>query len=229
MATKAQWVINMKIHSHTLSAVLVSVLALTPAAKCADRAPGQAPAAGQAAPQAAPAEMKLILLKPSIRFEDVRSTFAVQPSDEAQYEDLLINAAKRAVGSRATVLDMDKLEPPVVEACRQLDPLASRLARGDVNEEAAGDIARLAALDEGYAVLVQFFRLKTGPGRSWDPNTGAITSSMASTLMQAALVSGKTGKVIWKGERLVRNKALKPTNADFNKELVLLYRDFDIK
>jgi hypothetical protein len=52
---------------------------------------------------------------------------------------------------------------------------------------------------------------------------------MASTLMQAAVVSCKTGKVIWKGEQLIRNKALRPANAGFHKALALLYQDFDIK
>jgi hypothetical protein len=176
----------------------------------------------------APLGLKIILLPPTIRFEDVRGYTPAIGAD-LDYEQLLIDTARRAVGSRATLLDMNKLQPPIEEACRKLAPLASRLARGDVNDEAADDLARLAAFDECYVVLVQFFRLRTGPGRSWNSATGAITSSTASTLIQAALVSGKTGKVIWKGERLVRNKALKPTDGDFRKALTLLYQDFDIK
>jgi hypothetical protein len=124
---------------------------------------------------------------------------------------------------------VDNLDAPALEACGKLDPLASRLARGNVNEEAIEDLTQLAALDEQYAVLVQFFRLETGPGRSWNSFTGAITSSTASTLIQAALISAKTGKVLWKGERLIRNKAFRSTDADLDKALTLLYRDFDVK
>jgi pyruvate/2-oxoglutarate dehydrogenase complex dihydrolipoamide acyltransferase (E2) component len=204
-----------------------------PEAKPAPQEPAPAPAVKPAAPEAAsePAGLKVILLKPSMRFEDLRTEaiLPAQAAEEAEYEHHLLNAARKAVGSKGTVLEMDKLEPPAAEACKQLHALASRLARGNVNEEAMEGLGRLAALDERYAVLVQFFRLKTGPGRSWNPNTGAITSSMASTLMQAALVSCKTGKVIWKGEQLIRNKALKPTNANFHKALAPLYQDFDIK
>ena len=190
------------------------------------------------------ARLKIILLKPSIRFEDVRggvrSDWGIAtptsnrqkkrpPVPEEGYEHLLLNAARSGVGSKATPLDPGTLDPSVVEACTKLEPLVSRLARGNVNEDAISALASLAVLDERYAILVQFFRLETGPGRSWDPNTGAITSSTDSTLIQAALVSGKTGKVIWKSERLIRNKALKPTDSSLSKTLTELYRDFDIK
>lgn len=201
--------------------------------KPAPQKPAPAPAVKPAAPEVAsvPAGLRLILLKPSMGFEDLRTNanLPAQAAQDAEYEYHLLTAARMAVGSKATVLEIDKLEPPAAEACKQLHALASRLARGNVNEEAMEVLGRLGALDERHAVLVQFFRLKTGPGRSWNPNTGAITSSMASTLMQAAVVSCKTGKVIWKGEQLIRNKALMTTNAGFHKALALLYQDFDIK
>jgi hypothetical protein len=192
--------------------------------------PAMTPAWGQDSVSApGSAGLKVILVKPAVRFEDVRSTFAIPVSDESEIDRLLVDEATRAVGSKATVLDVDKLESQANEECARLYDLASRLARGDVNEEATNGLARLAALDDQYAVLVQFVRVKTGPGKSWNAWSGAITSSSASTLMQAAVVSGKTGKVIWKGERLIRNKALKPTSVEFSKELGLMYRDFDIK
>jgi hypothetical protein len=193
--------------------------AMTPEARPAD----QEYAAGPAGP-------KIILLRPSVRLEDVRaSTPGLLKAAEKDYADLLLDAAKKWAGSRTALLDAGKLEGPVVEACDQLGPLASRLARGDVNEDAMKALARLTALDERYAVLVQFLRIRTGPGASWNSWTGAITSSAASTLVQAALVSGNTGKVIWKGERLIRNKALKPADTGLDKALTLLYQDFDIK
>ena len=211
----------------------------------ADPSPAPVPAARPVLPEGAKtsAQLKVILLTPSIRFEDVHSgtrnwlgTKTPATSEqkggfwsEEEYERILLNAARGGAGSKVTLLDTESLEPSVVEAFKKLDPLVSRLARGNVNPEAIEDLAGLAALDPNYAVLVQFFRLEMGPGRSWDPNTGAITSSADSTLIQAALVSGKTGRVIWKGERLVRNKALKPTDAALSKTLTEMYRDFDIK
>ena len=195
---------------------------LTRAARSADQ--GSAPS---------PAGLKIILLKPFIHFENWNCRKGCVPdkspkvrATEEAYGRLLSEAARKGVGSKATLLDVETLEASVVQACGKLDPLASRLARGDVNEEAIGDLARLSAFDEQYAVLVQFLRLKTGS----HPEVGLIGNPerVASTLVQAALLFGKTGKVIWKGERLVR-KNLKPTDADFGKALTLLYRSFDIK
>ena len=211
----------------------------------ADRVARQAAVAGPNLPEAAtsPAQLKIILLRPTIRFEDVpagvRSDWGMKapslnrsknaPGSDEGYEHLLLTAAKSGVGSRAPILSPDALDASALDVCSKLEPLSSRLARGNVNDEALKSLTNLALLDENYAVLVQFLRLETGPGRTWDPNTGAITSSADSTLVQAALVSGKTGKVIWKGERLIRNKALKPTDAGLSKALTDLYRNFEVK
>lgn len=212
--------IDMNIGTHALPAVLVFTLGLMPVASSADQ--HDAPA---------PARLKIILLKPSVRFDDARgfSPAIGTTQEETEYEQLLLDAAGMAAVSKAILLDLNKLEVPVVEVCRKLEPLESRLARGNINDEAVRALEGLAALDEQYAVLVQFLRLTTGPGRSWNSFTGAITSSTASTLIQAALVSGKTGTVMWKGERLIRNEVLSPTDAELGKALRLLYRDFNVK
>lgn len=206
----------------------------SPPMKSAVQEPAPAPEPAQApTPEAKPVGPpgpKIILLKPTMQFEDVRSS-ALTPAQAGmgwEYEAQLLNAAKEAVGTKLPVVELEKLDPAGTEACQRLQALASRLARGNINEEAREALSRLAALDEDQLVLVQFFRLKKGPGRSWDPNTGAITSSVESTLMQAALVSCKTGRVIWKGEQFFR-KAVMPTSPKFQKSLALLYQDFDTK
>ncbi len=187
--------------------------------------------------------LKIILLKPSVRFEDihkgVKSEWGLRESEaikstkplgaEENYENLLLSAARSEVAPKALLLEREKLDSSTTEACAKLEALTSRLARGNVNEAATSALTELAALDEHYAILAQFVRLETGPGRSWNPNTGSITSSTDSTLLQVALISGKTGKVIWKGERLIRNKALRPTDSGFSKAITELYRDFDTK
>jgi hypothetical protein len=191
-------------------------------------APQSAPA--PAAKPVGPPRPKIILVKPAMQFEDVRSDglTPTQATMDLEYEIKLLDAAKEAIGTKLPVVESEKLDLAAAEACRRLQALASRVARGYINEEAKEALSRLAALDEQQLVLVQFFRLKVGPGSSWNPNTGAITSSVQSTLMQAALVSCKTGTVVWKGEQFLR-KALAPTNPKFEKTLALLYQDFDIK
>jgi hypothetical protein len=236
----------MKENFHALLAVSVfTMAAFILVAKPVGQAHGSTPPNRQASSEAAtaPGQLNIILLKPEIRFENIRggmsqdwgmTTPTANKKEPAYavkevYEHLLLSAARLGVGSKANALDSDTLGPSVAEACTKLEPLASRLARGNVNEEAVKDLASLATLDKHYAVLVQFFRLETGPRRAWNPNTGAIASSTDSTLIQAALVSGESGRIIWKSERLIRNKALKPTDTTLSRALADMYKDFDIK
>jgi hypothetical protein len=173
---------------------------------------------------------KILILKPVMHFEDVQSDLMVpqNASMESEYSVQLANASIKGIGTRFPLVDMGNLESSRTETVEKLRELASRMARGNINEEAKEQLARLSEMDEGYMILVQYFRLKTGPGGSWNPNTGAITSSVASTLLQAALVSCKSGEVLWKSEQFVR-KALKPTSNEFHKLLDLLYKDYNHK
>jgi hypothetical protein len=225
-----------------LWALVLDLPALTQSGQPANREPS--PVAGSTASATMADGLMLIFLRPAIHFEQLSNSLTSdwgtaieanrrgtqQHSEWAdEYESVLLEAAKRGVSPKLNPVDLDTRDSAVADVCEKLRQLTSRLARGNVNDEALKDLADLAALNEHYAVLVQFLRLETGPGRSWNPNTGAITSSTDSTLIQAALLSGKTGKVIWKGERLIRNKALRPTDSAFNKALTELYRDFNIK
>jgi hypothetical protein len=231
--------------TNTVAAILVLALAgATPRAEPAQQEPTAAPPLAAREATTAPTKLIIVLLKPAIRFEEIpagaRSDFGIKVptvsrgkkevlGNEEDYQRLLIDAARNAAGWKATLLDAGTLGASIAETCEGLEALGSRLARGNVNEDAMGKLARLAASDEHYAILAQFLRVERGPGRSWDPNTGAIGSSTDSTLVQAALVSAKTGKVIWKGERLIRNKALRPTDAALNKAIRDVYQDFDVQ
>jgi len=235
----------MRKSTNTVAAILVLALAgATPRAEPAQQEPTAAPALAAREVITAPTKLMVVLLKPAIRFDEIpagaRSDFGIKVptvsrgkkevlGNEEDYQRLLIDAARNAAGWKATLLDAGTLGASIAETCEGLEALGSRLARGNVNEDAIGKLARLAASDEHYAILAQFLRVERGPGRSWDPNTGAIGSSTDSTLVQAALVSAKSGKVIWKGERLIRNKALRPTDAALNKAIRDVYQDFDVQ
>jgi hypothetical protein len=208
--------------------VLLLFSALAPSARTADQPPAYL--------------RPVILLRPAIRFEDLQGgawvNFGIPefpvgrsrpvPNDPDQYERLLVAGAKSAVSAKGAARDAASFDSSLAETCKTLESLASRLARGSVNEDALQALSRFAAADERYAVLAQFLRVQVGPGRAWDPNTGAIASSSASTLFQSALLDAKTGKVLWKAEQLVRHKALRPSDAAFGKALKDLYNGFDI-
>ena len=184
----------------------------------------------------------VVLLRPAIRFEDLQGgawvNFGIPefpvgrskpvPNDPDQYEHILVAAARSALGSKGASRDAASFDSSLAETYKTLASLGSRLARGSVNEDALQALSQFAAADERYAVLAQFLRVQVGPGRAWNPNTGAIASSSASTLFQSALLDAKTGKVLWKSEQLVRHKALRPSDAAFGKALKDLYNGFDI-
>lgn len=177
-------------------------------------------------------EVRVIVIDPLVQFEDVRSDRIV-PSSASQDEIFRSRLLAAATGEvEARKLGMVKPESfsdlHVADDCARLRSMSSRLARGSVTEEAREILKRLADVNDGYAVLVQFMRVKVGPGGSWNPYSGAITSSISSTLLQAALVASKTGQVIWKNEVFVR-KTFRPDSPKFTKNLGLLYQTFAAK
>jgi hypothetical protein len=177
-------------------------------------------------------EVRVIVLDPWVQFEDVRSD-SIIPSSATQDEIFRSRLLAAATGEvEARKLSMVKPESfsdlHVADDCARLRSVSSRLARGIVNEEAREILKRLADVNDGYAILVQFMRVKVGPGGSWNPYSGAITSSISSTLLQAALVASKTGQVIWKNEVFVR-KTFRPDSPEFTKKLGLLYQTLAAK
>jgi hypothetical protein len=190
-----------------------------------------APATTDATTQAPP-DYQVIILDPLARFENIKDE-SVPPAYAGandSFESRLLDTARNEVESRKlNVVKPETLsELAAADLCKQLQSMSSRLARGNVNDEAREILNRLAAINDHHVVLAQFMKVKLGPGRSWNPNTGAITSAMNSTLIQAAVVSCKTGQVLWKNELLIR-KVMKPDSPEFVKALGLLYQTFDLR
>jgi len=146
-------------------------------------------------------------------------------SDPAgSFDEVLVSAAKAHLNEQGyTLLSLDDVQDPSVsDLLRQLEPLTNRLAHGAINDQAREVLNHLSTLPENYLVFVQFMEVKEGPGGSWNPNTGAITSAMFSTLVRAALISTRTGTVIWKDENLER-KLFHTNDPKFGKFLDQIY------
>jgi hypothetical protein len=213
---------------------LVFVLGFLPVCNVTAQEPATqntAPGTPEAAKPASPG-YEVIILEPVVRFENIKDESV--PPDYAGangvFVNRLVDTAKNEVESRKLGVAKPEAftEPSTAEQCKQLEPLSSRLARGIVNDEAKEILSRLAAINDRDVLLVQSMRVKLGPGRSWDQFTGAITSAMNSTVLHAALVSCKTGQVLWKNEVLVR-KVMKPDSPAFIKTLGLLYQTLELK
>jgi hypothetical protein len=169
---------------------------------------------------ASSAALKVILLKPSIVFQQIGGYAPKVPGGSANsvvlvgdqlvpiasYRDAVPDASRKALGSRVALVDLRRVEPSVVEECNKLERLSSELAAGKVTDEATERFARLGAIDERYAVLAQFLVVTQGPPSIDDQSASEVFLPGASGLLRAALLSAKTGKLIWKGQQLLRNK-----------------------
>jgi hypothetical protein len=167
----------------------------------------------------------VIILPPQVVFEQLSYNPRYQNFGGVSFESALTNAANANLGAQKYILVAPESlrDPNAIDQLKQLQPLVSRLARGAINDEAQHILSQLGTLPDDYLILVQFIRVKEGPGGSWNPNTGAITSQMSSTLVQAALISTRTGKVTWKNEAFDR-KVYRADDPRFAKFVDLLYK-----
>jgi hypothetical protein len=176
-----------------------------------------------------PPETRILVISPLLRFESVQTEAVLPPSEYygQAFEQQLIAWAKKEATARA----FEVAEPaspdvvPAASACEQLTAQSNKLARGIVADEAKPSLDSIASVNANYAVLVQYLRVKIGPGGSWNSYTGEITSTMSNMLIDAALVSSRDGRVLWKNEVLLRNLAM-PNSKEFMQSLSLIYKTF---
>lgn len=204
-----------------------------------------APAAASATPTSAPqqASNEVILLPPVVAAEaltrggqvgGVAGSFLGTASygtksraklpPPGSFEAVLTDSAKARLSARGyTLLTADAVQDAAAaDWLAQLESMTGRLAHGAINEEARAILSHFAALPEARFIFVQFMEVQQGPGSSWNPNTGGITSAMDSTLVRAALISTRTGEVVWKSEVFER-KMFRPVDAKFAKVLDQLF------
>jgi hypothetical protein len=201
----------------------------------------------QDAPNPQRAITKVIILPPEVVFEGFAGTpfvpsvpvptntfamslnGAVVPVLTNTFGPALTNAANVNLNTRKyTVVTPESLQDPkAIEWLKQLQPLTSRLARGAINDEAQQILSHLGALPEDYLILVQFMRAKEITPVWQSPPV--MTSPMSSTLLQAALISTRTGRVVWKNEVLKWELYPAADSPKFAKSIHLLYSTLGAK
>ncbi len=152
---------------------------------------------------------KVLILPPQIVLEQLSGSARASEQSSGPFESALTNAAISELKSRQYLaIEPEALDnSEAVDSLKKLRPFTRRLAHGVFNDETQRAVGHLATLSQDYLILAQFMQVKHGPGATWNPMSGAITSGMSSTLLQAALISTHTGQVIWKNEVFER-KAL---------------------
>jgi hypothetical protein len=156
------------------------------------------------------ADGTLVVLQPRLVYE---SAGEENPLSGALYgcEDLaadLVQSAVAGLEGRSGRVVADKSyqtgTPDLARLAGELSAGSDQLLRA---APPAGLLAELRAFGGGEtntAVLVQCLKTKIGPRGSWDPNTGAITSTMHSGHLRAAILDCQTGRALWRNEFYLR-------------------------
>jgi hypothetical protein len=182
---------------------------------------------------AIPKNARILILKPLLKFEQLKDEAAVDSSTYSGpvIESKLNDAAKDAATKRNTaIVEAAALgSPELVDLCAKLQPLSSRLASGQLNDEAKNMLLRLSEADKELLIISNFLQVKVGPGGYWDPNTGSIGSSMSTSQFRISLINCSTGQVMWKDELLVRDLPQVNDSKKFAEYVQLLYTNFPEK
>jgi hypothetical protein len=178
--------------------------------------------------ETAPASRRVLVLTPVVAFETLPGGMGRRRAlDEEAYQTRLMSRAS-AAAKDAGLAVLEESGDPAPLSEDDLRPVrleVSRLARGVVVDAARGPLARISAGCADCLVMVLYLKGKVGPGGSWNPNTGAITSHMDSLLVEAALLDPGAARAVWKNEVYLRDLP-PPSHDKLLKVLTTLFANF---
>jgi hypothetical protein len=155
-----------------------------------------------------PADAVLLLLDPLVRFERVvdEAELHVTPAEEQGFKAALSAAARRAFETVAIRPQPEDAGEQWAKSIAGAEALSSRLARGQVTDDARPWLTDLEKTRQHTFILAQYFKVKEGQRGSWDPYSGAIRSSTTGAELHAALISCASGDVLWRNAIVIRNR-----------------------
>lgn len=176
-----------------------------------------------------PADSRIFILQPLLKFERLQDEVILDPSNfggTSIVSSLNTTARNAVLRSKYQVAETEVMNAPeIVDLYSRLQSLSSRLAAGQLNDEADTTLQRLSALDQNLVILSHFLYAKVGRGGYWNPMSGAIGSSMSTSRLQVSLIRCSTGQVLWKNEVFLRQLP-QVDNPKFAESLQLLYANF---
>ena len=189
--------------------------------------------ASGAAPGLLPSSTRIRVLAPEVAYEHAltEAPLAASAFGGAGLEAALVAKALSSLPSKGLVraayyADDAELTVEQKALAERVGMLASRLLRAHPDPQALALLEGLAETDAPVAVLAHYVRVKVGPRGTWDPNTGAITSSASSSMFRAALFDCQTGRRLWDNLVLLR-RLPDPDSRDFDKVIQLLYSNLN--
>lgn len=147
-------------------------------------------------------EVSKVVLLPLVDCRDVQSDNPCsldQGLNESLQASLLTELRKDLTGKHIEVSDLS--EYPTLAHKREHDAKELfRITKLDSSQMSGIDQERLsniAMLSAASHILSVRCRLYVGPGGSWDPNSGAITSSSSRMVLEASMFSVRERKGVW--------------------------------
>ena len=151
----------------------------------------------------------VIVLPPYIRFENLRDESLM--SDSPYGGDLIalsmVKAGMAIVKSRGFARQAyDGLQGDSLwDKCRQLQLMTPRLFSGQPGSKGLQMLRDFGPRYSHPMVLAQSMTAKVGSSGTWNPMSGAITSSNSSAQFRAILLDCNSGKVLWQNQALLRD------------------------
>ena len=173
----------------------------------------------------------VLILRPVLKFERIHNE-AVLPASDYQgdaIETRILTVAKNVVESRNMILvDIQNVNEEDVEAYSQIRAKSPKLSRGLINDYTNILLKSISTNNEHSTLLVNYVNVKVGSGGTWNPNSGAITSSNSKSTLHAALIQCVTGKALWMDKVLLRELPILSSQR-FSEALKLLFLNFPKK
>ena len=175
-----------------------------------------------------PPSIKVWVLTPKVVFENTQTEEPLDaitnggPAMIAALTDKSVSILKAKINPSVASVSTGNLSAEQKASAEQASASANQLVRKRQNSQAMNTIRSLASTNESVAVLVQYVRVKIGPSKTWNQNTGAITADASSSHFRAVMLDCRTGRCLW-GNSVLLREAPDPNNKQFDKVLSLLY------
>jgi hypothetical protein len=169
----------------------------------------------------------IMLLPPKLTYERIQNE---QPLDGAEFQASavvasLLAAARQSLQQKglAVIGEVSAGNAEVRHPLEGLSARADALFHSPIDPSLVEQLRQVQPAGEDRAVLVQYVRVKVGPGGFWDPNTGVIHSKMSSANLRAAILRCRDGQLLWRNEVFLR-EVPRVNSSKFRKAVQLLYQ-----
>lgn len=230
MLSNFKYIREIHLNMHRLSLLFILILSLMILCSCATPDPIRISKSSTPNLKVS-SDSAVLVLKPMLKFERIHDESVIPASeyDGNAIETEVVSVARNMISSRNIALaDTQSDDASEDKIFDQLNTGIPKLARGVVKDEAGLLLKSFANNESNVSILVSYFRVKVGSDGSWDPNTGAITSSNSKVILNAALIQCSTGEVLWLDQVLLR-EIPKLSSPEFYDALDLLFINFPQK